>query len=110
MPTTEAGWQGRVRRFWAHLGARGSRSRRRVPPLPAPGDASDPAGAGWDAPADARAQEAGRLAAAGARLRAEDEHLRAERAYGQIDLGAQERHAGQARAHRAALRRFLTGR
>jgi hypothetical protein len=80
-----------------------------VRPLRAPGDASDPAGAGWDAPADARAQQAGRLAAAGVRLRAEDDRLQAERAYGVIDLGAQERHAGQAQAHRAALRRLRTG-
>ena len=82
----------------------------RVPPLRAPGGAGAPAGAGWDAPADARAQQAGRLAAAGMRLHAEDDRLQAERAYGEVDLGAQERHAGQARAHRATLRRFRTGR
>jgi hypothetical protein len=110
MPTTEAGWQGRLQRLWARLGSLGSRTRRRVQPLQAPGDARDPAGAGWDAPADARAQQAGRLAAAGTRLHAEDDRLQAERAYGEVNLGAQERHAGQAQAHRATLRRSRTGR
>jgi hypothetical protein len=91
MPTKEAGWQGRLQRLWARLGglgSLGSRSRRRVPPFPAPGGAGSPAGAGWDASADARAQQAGRLAAAGARLHAEDDRLQAERAYGVIDLGS----------------------
>jgi hypothetical protein len=113
MPTTEAGWQGRIQRLWARLRGLGSRSRRRVhrvQPLRTPGDAGAPAGAGWDAPADARAQQAGRLAAAGTRLHAEDDRLQGERAYGEVDLGAQERHAGQDQAHRAALRRFRTGR
>ena len=44
----------------------------------------------------------------GARLSVEDDRLRAERAYGVIDLVAQERLAGQASAHRVALRRFRT--
>jgi hypothetical protein len=110
MPTTAAGWPGRLRRLWARLGSLGSRTRRRVQPLQAPGGAGSPAAAGWDAPADARAQQASRLAAAGTRLHAEDDRLQAERAYGEVDLGAQERHAGQAQAHRATLRRFRTGR
>jgi hypothetical protein len=111
MPTTETNGPGRGRRLWAQLRRLGGRGRRGgQPTTEAPGAAGPPAGAGWDAPADARAQEARRLAAAGTRLRAEAARLRAERAYGVVDLGAQERHAGQARAHRAALRRFWAAR
>jgi hypothetical protein len=79
-------------------------------PLRAPGVAGAPAGAGRGEPADARAEQAGRLAAAGTRLHGEEDRLQAEPAYGEVDLGAQERLAGQAQAHRAARRRFRTGR
>jgi hypothetical protein len=99
------GWDWRLwaRRRWAALS-----SRRPEVALRGSGVRPPRHVAGWDARAAARTQRGERLAAAGARLSVEHDRLRAERAYGVIDLVAQERLAGQASAHRVALRRFRT--
>jgi hypothetical protein len=104
MPMTEARWRGHLGHLRTLLGGLMRGSGRGLPLVRSTGGPNDPAGAAWDAPADARARLAGRLAAAGVRLRAENDRLQAERAYGVVDFGAQERQAGQERAHRAALR------
>ncbi len=106
MPTTTdegEGWDWRLwaRRRWASLS-----SRRPDVALRGSGAPSPRHDGGWDARAAARTQRGDRLAATGARLSVEDDRLRAERAYGVIDLVAQERLAGRASAHRVALRRF----